>query len=293
MNPLYEGIIDSAMRRYGVPPWLKPYIYKYARESDAGAIRQAISFINVRRRKGELTGRHVKLPNGVVFEIKDVIHVIDQFHYGLEATAKMARDWAEGPAEYGYSDYKKYFSQVSRSREKQARAMRNLVEGLGYRVGEPTKEIKDVFGYMAGLSEWRGRITATNLIIRDAYSRPFGFIFYRVFYPVSPEFMRSLGKVFSVEDAQSAWADARIRELVSNSAEDSRYVVELSETMLRKVYWSIQREMRFASSIGALPEAKLLRDISIAYPLHSLAELGADIDVQREVARITGDAKED
>jgi len=186
-------MIGTAMRKYGVPEWLRPYIYRYAKESNINTIRQAISFINVRRKKGEVTARYVRLPNGVVFDIDAVIHILNQFYYGVEATGRIAARWAAERPPSGMEMIRGHFAELSKERERHARALRNMIEGLGHKVEKPTKQIEHVFGRIAEIDEWPERLVATDVIIRDAYSRPFGFIFYRVFYPVSPEFMRSLG----------------------------------------------------------------------------------------------------
>jgi hypothetical protein len=291
VNPLYDGIISSTMKRYGIPEWLKPYIYKYAKESNILTIKHAISFINVRRKKGEVTAKYVKLPNGVAFDIKDVVHITDQFYYGLEVTSKITKEWATNTSEYNHADFAKYFAAVSKQREKQSRAVRNLVEGMGYKIGKPTPEIEEVFNHVSQLREWPDRIIATDVILRDAYSRPFGFIFYKVFYPVSPEFMRSLGKVFVVDDAQSRWADEQIRRIIAESSVSNEHIVTLSEEILQRVFKSIQNEMSFAKKAKIEPEAKLLNEIAIAYPLHTLSELGVEVDIHKEVKKITGQNK--
>ena len=291
MGTLYDGLISTAMRRYGVPLWLKPYIYRYAKESNVDTIKHTISFINVRRKKGEVTGRHVRLPNGVVFDIKMVIHILNQFHYGVEATARIAGAWSKEYTDYDHASFTKHFKKVAQEREKHARALKNMIEGLGHKVGGPTKEIEEVFNGIEKLDEWPDRLIATEIIIRDAYSRPFGFIFYKVFYPVSPEFMRSLGKLFMPQDSQDRWAEDEIKRVIGMGALTGEHVIELAEPILASIYKSIDAEMRLAKSSGIEPEAKLLRDVSIAYPLHTLRELGAQLDVDKEMKKITGRKK--
>ena len=101
--------------------------------------------------------------------------------------------------------------------------------------------------------------------------------------------MRSLGKVFVVDNGQTRWADDQIALAIASNAVSSEHVIGLAEATLRKVYASIQSEMPFAKNAGILQEAKLLRDIAIAYPLHTLSELGVDIDIRREMRRIARD----
>ncbi len=291
MGILYDGLIDAAMKRYGVPEWLRPYIYRYAKESNINMIRQAISFINVRRKKGEVTARHVRLPNGVVFDIDAVVHILNQFYYGVESTGKIAARWAAERPLNGAEEMRDHFYALSKERAKHARALRNMIEALGHKVDKPTKQIAEVFNSIADLSEWPERLVATDVIIRDAYSRPFGFIFYKVFYPVSPEFMRSLGKIFIADQSKNARAEAMIKEAIDEGALAPGRTIELSEQLLAQIYKSIEAEMPLARRAGIEPEAKLLRDISIAYPLHTLEGLGVGLDIEKEMKRITSNGK--
>ncbi len=286
MGILYDSLISAAMKRYGVPEWLKPYIYKYAKGSDLETIKRAINFINVRRKKGQITGKQVTLPNGVVFDIKAVIHILNQFHYGTEREAEIATAWSKEQTDYDHANFTKHFRNVAETREKHSRALKNLVEGLGYKTGGPTKEITKVFDTLAGLDEWPDRLIATEVIIKDSYSKPFGFIFYKVFYPVSPEFMRSLGKAFVPKDVQEDWAIGEIKRVIGIGALTQEHVLDLAERMLALIYRSLEAERILAKKAGIEREALLLRDISVAYPLHSLQELGIGLDVDKEMKRI-------
>ena len=286
MGLLYESLINAAMKRYGVPEWITPYVYRYAKQSDIFTIKRAISFINVRRKKGELTGKHVRLPNGVTFEVKAVSHILNQFYYGLEAEARIARKWSEEHTDYDMAGFAKRFKELAAERSKHTKALRNMIEGLGHRVEGPTKEVRAVFDAVEALDEWPDRLLAMEIIIRDSYARPFGFIFYKVFYPVSPEFMRSLGKLFINDGGKDGWAEAEIMKVVSEGALTSEHTVSLAELLLKNVYRSIEAEMPLAKRTGIEPEAKLLRDVSIAYPLHTLKELGVELDVDAEMRRI-------
>ncbi|HUC39120.1 MAG TPA: hypothetical protein VL944_03245 [Candidatus Acidoferrum sp.] len=286
MKTLYQGLISAAMRKYGIPLWLEPYLYKYAKNTDVSTIKQAISFINVRRKKGEVTGKYVKLPNGVIFDIRAVVHILNQFYYGVDATAKISEKWSKEYTDYDHANFTTHFKKVAAERVKHARALRNMIEGLGYKIEKPSREIAAVFSRIAGLDEWADRLIVTEIILRDAYSRPFGFIFYKVFYPVSPEFMRSLGKIFTSVDTQGGWAEGEIERVLNMGALTSEHVLALSEEILSLVYSSIQVEMPLAKKAHIEPEAMLLRDISVAYPLHTLADLGVKIDVDKEVQKV-------
>lgn len=286
MGVLYERLIDSAMKRYGIPQWLKPYIYKYAKKSNIATIKQAIGFINVRRRKGELTKRHVILPNGIKFDIRSVVHILNQFYYGISRTGEIAKAWSVDASTALVPELAAHFREVSAARQKHAKALRNMMEGLGGKISEPTAEIKEVFNKVNLIEEPIKRAIALDIIIRDAYSRPFGFIFYKVFYPVSPEFMRSLGKVFSIKSSSDIWVERFVSEKLKNNEISAEEIMDMSEGMLKLIYRSIDSEIPLAKSVGIEPEAKLLRDISIAYPLHTLQGIGLGIDINEEMKKI-------
>lgn len=286
MKTLYEGLISAAMKRYGVPGWLTPYIYKYAKQSDMFTIKRAINFINVRRKKGVLTSRQVKLPNGVTFDIQAISHILNQFYYGVETEARISEKWSKEHTDYDHANFTKHYGELAEMREKHARALKNMIEGLGHKIEGPSKGIERVFGTIAALDEWPDRLITTEVILRDSYSRPFGFIFYKVFYPVSPEFMRSLGKLFTNRGEEGGWAESEINKVVREGALTSEHIVNLAERILIEIYRSIDSEMPLAKKAKIEPEAKLLRDISIAYPLHTLKELGVALDVDKEMKRI-------
>ena len=286
MKTIYEGLISAAMKRYGVPDWIAPYIYKYAKQSDMFTIKRAINFINVRRKRGVLTSRQVKLPNGVTFDIKAVSHILNQFYYGVEAEARISERWSKEYTDYDHANFTKHYRELAATRKKHARALKNMIEGLGHKIEEPSRGIKRVFDTIASLDEWPDRLITTGIILRDSYSRPFGFIFYKVFYPVSPEFMRSLGKLFANRGEEGSWAESEIHKVVGEGALTSEHIVGLAEKILTEIYGSIDSEMPLAKKAKIEPEAKLLRDISIAYPLHTLKELGVELDVDKEMKRI-------
>ncbi|MCL4389299.1 hypothetical protein M1397_01655 [Candidatus Marsarchaeota archaeon] len=292
MKDLYKSLVSAAMRKYGVPEWLSPYIYKYAKKSNIGTIKQAIGFINVRRKKGQLTKSHVILPNGIKFDIKAVLHILNQFYYGVSETGKIAEEWARDPSINNTVDISNHFREIAEARAKHARAVRNMIEGLGGAIGEPAADIRKIFTDVRRIDDPVERLLATDIIIRDAYSRPFGFIFYKVFYPVSPEFMRSLGKLFVSENSTAAFSEGLIAEKLKKGEIDSGKIMDTSRGLLWLIYKSIEAELPLAKKVGIEPEAMLLRDISIAYPLHTLQSIGIDIDIDKEMKRIAKFEKE-
>ncbi|MDE1857009.1 MAG: ferritin-like domain-containing protein [Candidatus Micrarchaeota archaeon] len=279
-------MVDQMMEKYELPEWVKPYVYRYIRQHPIGAIKHAVSFIDVKRKKGEITNKHVKLPNGMTFRMEDIKHLLTLFHYAEERMASIAKGWVLKSGHSANPDYIRFFTEMAESDTKHMRAIKNLMEGLGSKPGEPTPEVKAVFDYLETIDDWQERLVATNLILRGAYSRSFGLVFYKVFYHVSPEFMRSFGKAFSVHDDEPGWGDHEAERLIRDGKISSDRLSRLSQALLSRTCRSIDAEMRVAANAGIKTEMELLRDISIAYPLHSIQEMGAPIDIDEEIKNI-------
>ncbi|MGI0134406.1 MAG: hypothetical protein ACREBW_05560, partial [Candidatus Micrarchaeaceae archaeon] len=169
----------------------------------------------------------------------------------------------------------------------------NLIEGLGYKVGERPKELAQVFDYIKSLDTWPDRIIATNVILRDSYAKTFGFIFYKVFYPVAPEFMRSFGKAFTDANDEAMWGVQESKRLIGKGAVDERRLIELAHDITVRIAKSIDANIKLAKEAGIETEAKLLRDIAVAYPFQNLLEMGLDVDVEREVKSVDKEAAKD
>lgn len=278
--------IDGALEKYGLPKWIKPYAYSYIKSDPLGAIKKARSFLDVGRKKGEVTGKYVKLPNGMTLDKYMVEHLLTLFYYAEERMSDVSNKWAE---DRSGEDYSKYFSAHSVEEAKKARALKNLMEGLGLKLGEAPKEMSEVFNYLESITDWRQRIIAKEIVLRDSYAKTFGFVFYKAFYPVSPEFMRMLVKVFEKSE-EIRISEDEIKKIISEAESDQKTLMT-AEELLARIYCSIQANMQIAKKAKLDKEVALLRDISIAYPLHTFEELGMNIDIKSEIKNITETAK--
>lgn len=280
------GIIDSTMQKYGIPTWFKPYLFSYARSNPLGAIKHATSFVETRRKKGEITRDHVMLPNGLRFRIGFIEELLSMFYYGEERLAGTYSKWASEP---GYNDieYKKRFQEFSELSRKHMRAIRNLMDGIGLEPKKPKKEVADLFDYIDSTDNWEDRIIISGIIVRYSFSYTFGFVFYKAFYPVASDFMRSFGKTFTSTSDVTAWLGSEAQRLVMERHGDP-HIAEFARQALQRVSSSIASEMPLAKSNGIEAEVRLLHSISIAYSLHVLSDLGVRIDVDREVKSIIG-----
>ncbi len=273
--------IDGILEKYGIPKWVKPYIYDYIKSDPLNAIKHAVSFIDMGRKKGKVTGEYVKLPNGTTFDMSSVIHILSLFFYGEERSNSMYRRWLSKSA-ISNKKYLGFYSDMVVTTAKHARAIKNLIEGLKHKHGNPTEEVVAVFDYIESLRDWNERMITTNLLMRYGYNISFGVTFYKVFYFVMPEYMRSFGKVFSETTETAVWGEKEAKRIISEKVIVDKRVIEISEEVISRIIRSIDSEMEIAKTADIEKEAKLLRKIAIVYPLNTLKELGVGIDIDEE-----------
>ncbi len=277
-----DKLIESTLQKYGIPEWVKPYIYRYARENPIAVVKFAISLIDVKRRKGELTKDHIKLPNGTEFSIESILKLLNLFYYGEENMARIERDWVANSHDRN-AEYERNYTDISETEYRRTRAIKNLAEGLGHSVGEQPESLTRVFDYISKIESWQDRVIVTGIILRYSYATTFGTVFYKVFYPVSPEFMRSFGKAFETKDGQERWDTQESIKLIKENSIDREHVLEISRSILTEVLCSIESNMRLARELGLEKEVRLLGEISIAYPFQRLSEIGLELNVENEV----------
>ena len=277
-----EKLVDSAMAKYNVPEWVRPYASKYVKGNPIASVRFAISLVDTKRRKGEVTKDNVKLPNGKSFRVESILKVLSLFFYGEDMIAHIERAWS-GKSLIRNAEYEKCFYDMSELDAKYARAIKNLAEGLGGRVGERHDSLARTFDYISKTEDWNSRVFVTGLVLRYAYARTFGSVFYKVFYPVAPEFMRSFGKAFSSKNGKASWDTEEAERLVRSGAIERERVLELARETLARILWSIDANTRLAKELSMEKEVALLSEISIAYPFHRLSELGVRLDVKEEI----------
>ncbi len=276
--------VDAVLKAYGFPPWLKPYLVRYMDSSDKDLVRHSIAFLKYGRKKGAITAKEVRLPNGSVFYKDDIVHLLNLFYYGEERIGQISGAWARSSDGNKYhADYFKFMQQLE---EKRARAIKNFVLGLGHKMGEPSKELISVFDYVESIADWNERMVAKRILLGLSYVNPIGEVFYRVFYPVSSEFLRPLANVFinknESENEGTRIAEAAVRE---GKIEEAR-LLQLSEDVLVKIAKSIKAEMPRAKKAGIGKEAELLMQVAVAHPLYRLRELGVKIEPEKELKKI-------
>jgi len=277
-------LLDCTKRKYNLPEWVKPYIYKYAKENPVSSVRFAISLIDVKRKKGEITKSSVKLPNGTTFAVESILKILNLFFYGEENMARIETAWANSSADRN-AVYESHYMELAELDFKRARAIKNLVEGLGQTMGDQPDSVTRSFDRIYKIESWHDRIIATGLVLNCSYARTFGNIFYKVFYPVAPEYMRSFKKAFDTRKNER-WDTIEAKRLINNNLVERDHVIELTRNVLSTVQYTIESNIILAKELGLEKEAGLLGDISIAYPFQMLSDLGVKTDIDEEVSLV-------
>ena len=283
---LREALVDAALDKYRLPRWMKPYVLEYLKgNSTATAIKHATSFISVGRKKGVITKSEIILPNGVRFRSEQILHLTSLFFYGEDRMSKISRTWATTASD-GNIAHSNYCSAIAEVETKRARALKNLVDGLGRRPVEPTPELVALFDYIEDLTVWSERLIAKKIILFNSFALPFGYVFYRVFYPVSPEFMRSFGTAFNRREPEELAGEEEATTIIQSNGIERERLMKITEDVLVLITRAIDAEMRNAKRAGIEREVLLLRNVAIACPLHRLMELGVDFDIEKEISLI-------
>ncbi len=288
---LRDALVDAALEKYGLPKWLKPYVLEYLKgNSTAAAIKRATSFISVGRKKGIVTKDEIVLPNGTKFNSDQILHLVSLFLYGEERMGKISKIWATTDSD-GNVTHANHYSAVSIVETKRARAIKNLIQGLGHKPVDPTPELVELFDYIESLKIWGERLLAKKIIMYNSFALPFGYVFYKVFYPVSPEFMRSFGTVFSSKDHEEFAGEEEAAIIVQSGDIETDRLMKITEDLLVLIDNALDAEMKNAKKAGIEREVILLRDVAIAFPLHRLEDLGVDFNIEEEISKIKRRAK--
>ena len=284
------SMLTPLLKKYNVPIWLEPYVSDYVSADPINAIKRATSFIDVKRKKGVVTNSYVKLPNNTTFQMDTVVRILSLFYYGEAECARIAREWVSKP-DPTERECALQLAEMADMYEKRLRATKNLMDGMGYKPIEPTKEVNEVFEYLESLEKWPERMVSMNVLFRQAYGSTFGATFYKAFYAVMPEFMRSFGKVFDGTSDAAARGEAIATDMVRQNRIPNERLLEIAEELLSRIQRSLRAEMPLAEQAGIKHEAELLRRISLVYPLHTLSELGVPVDLDKEEKIITSKSK--
>ncbi|MEM3227568.1 MAG: hypothetical protein QXR58_00740 [Candidatus Micrarchaeaceae archaeon] len=280
-----DAIVGPILEKYGIPAWVSPFIYDYIKSDPVNVVKRGLSFIDTKRRKGEVTKRQILLPNGYSFSIKSIEGILSAFFYIEDRAAEVVDYWFSMPIGHDYSEYRYYFQSLANVDRKHARAIKNLAEGIGTKIVPAKKEVQEVFDFLQSIELWPERLIASEVILKRAYAT-FGIVFYKVFYPSSPEFMRSFIKVFRSEELES-WESKEVNRIIKEKEITESRLLELSRNLLRLAYKSMYAYIPIAKKERIEKEVSLVINVAIAHPLQFLKEHGVDLDVTKEVKEIT------
>ncbi len=273
--------IEDLLNKYNMPIWINDYIQEYIKSDPINALKRGVSFIEVKRKRGVVTSSYVVLPNGIKFNMSTVIYILSLFYYGEKEIEQISESWSS-IVDPVHPSYIKHFVNISKLEKKHIRAIKNLMDGLTRRPEEPPESVKEVFNYIKNLSTWQQRFVALYLILRYSYSAVFGQIFYKVFYFVMPEFMRSFGKVYIDSNGDIKWGIEETKRIIKSKEISNEDVIKLSEDLLSRISVSVKGEMHLAVDADIEKEANLMLKIAIAYPLHQLKDYGVKLDINEE-----------
>ncbi len=282
LSGLTAKLVDRAMDKYEVPEWARPYVYKYVKRNRAELVKAAISLVGFGRKRGRITADHAILPNGMKFRIDSIIKLLGLFFNGEHRLADLEAYWARNHA-MGNAEYERAYLSLADSDYRGARAMKNLVEGLRRRMPDDNGTLDQLFGRLARLESWDERVFASGIILSYCYVKPFAGLLMRVFYPIVPEFMRSFNKAFTLKESAERWDLLEARRLVSTGRISRERAAALAGELLGLVSKSIDANMAIARELGIKEEISLLKEVSLAYPVQVLRELGVGINPNPEV----------
>jgi hypothetical protein len=276
LSGLTARLVDRAMDRYDVPEWARPYVYKYVSRNKVDLVKTVISMVGFGRKKGEITSEYAILPNGMKFRMKSLIKLLAIFFHGEQRLADLQQYWATHHA-IGNPEYENEYLALANKDYKGARAIKNLMEGLKYKIPEDNGTLDQLFGRLSRLESWEDRIFASGIILHYCYKKPFAGMFMRVFYPIVPEFMRNFNKAFALKEAPEQWDLVEARRLIATGKISKARAISLTTDLLALVGRSIDSNIGIAKELDIKEEISLLKDVSLAYPVHILLELGIKV----------------
>ncbi len=275
-------LFDYALKKYNMPVWTKEYILNYLnKKSRIESMKHLMILIN-RRKKPILTKTKIKLPNGSVFEIKDILHIISLFYFGEMLMQKVIEQWLDNRTNI---EYTKHFINILDITEKHEGTIKNLLNGFKYKIEEPPKNIKRVFEYIENTKDCNERIIIIGIILQDAYAISFGNIFYKVFFYLSPEYMKLIKQSLNYKISEINWFNNQAKQIIKNKLINENKLISLSENLSILINNSIKSESKFAQKLKIKNEVELIKTIAIAYIFHDLYELNVNINIDIEMKK--------
>jgi len=275
-------LFDYALKKYDMPIWTKKYILNYLnKKSKIESMKHLMILVN-RRKKPVLTKTKIKLPNGSIFEIKDILYIISLFYFGEMLMQKVIENWLDNRTTI---EHTKHFINILDITKTHERTIKNLLNGFEYKIKEPPKNIKRVFEYIENIKDCNERIIIIGIILQDAYVISFGNIFYKVFFYLSPEYMKLIKQSLNYKISEINWFNDQSKQIIKNKLIDENRLISLSENLSILINNSIKSELKFAQKLKIKNEVELIKTIAIAYIFHDLYELNVNINIDSEMEK--------
>ncbi|MCL5433453.1 MAG: hypothetical protein M1538_00540 [Candidatus Marsarchaeota archaeon] len=276
MSILSDKLIDSFISKYNLPIWIKPYVKEYLKKKKN--IRYILTFVKYGKKKGNIKTDSITLPNGVIFKKKHMVHLLNLFYYGTYSIKSVSDYWIQNSL--GNLKLKHRFIPIAEIEEKRSLVIKNLISGLNYNIYKkaPSKELNDIFDYLKKLNDWNERLVAKEIILNYSYVIPFGNVFYTIFYPIAPKYMKSFKKFIGhLEYEINNKRDAE--NIITQKLIKEERLKQLVKDLIIKVIKSINAEIKNTKEVNIYDEIILLRDIAAVYPIYKINELDKEFEV--------------
>ncbi|MGC8571794.1 MAG: hypothetical protein ACP5RI_00735 [Candidatus Micrarchaeia archaeon] len=274
-----EKIIRSFINKYNLPEWLIPYIKDYLKKKNYN-IKYILTFINYGRKKGDVKAENITLPNGVVFKRKHMVHLLNLLYYSINSMSSVSKYWSEHS--WDNLELKERFISITDIENGRALIIKNLIEGLNYNIykNPPSKELENTFNYIKNLNDWNERIVSKEIILNYSYAIPFGYVFYKIFYPIAPTYIRSFGKKFFDKESCELEDKKDAEMIISDNLISEGRLKQLLKDLIINTIKSINVEIDNAKEANIYDEIILLRNIAAVYPLYKIKEINKDIYIE-------------
>ena len=282
MAKAYAAFLDKVLEKQGIPTWAVGPIVEYlrSRKEKIGTIKSLLAIISSRK-KPVLTKTTIKLQNGMEFKIKDILYVVSLFYFGEAMMHRILEKWMQEKSKPAL-EYTLHFQQLLDITDTHKNAIKNLLDGMDYNLVAPPQHIKAVFDAVEHVSNWDERIFVIGFLLRNTYDASFGAVFYKIFYKISPEYMKLVSAALDYKADEAKWFEAKSVSIISENKISPNKVIELTHSIVFLINKSIKKEMSRARKMHIYSEIDLLRRIAIAHVFTELSNFVPGIDANKE-----------
>jgi hypothetical protein len=282
MAKAYAAFLDKVLEKQGIPKWAVGPIVEYlkSRKDKIGTIKSLLAIISSRK-KPVLTKTTITLQNGMEFRINDILYVVSLFYFGEAMMHRILENWMQEKSKPA-PEYALHFQQLLDITDKHKNAIKNLLDGMDYALIAPPQHIKSVFDAVEQVSDWNERIFVIGFLLRNTYDASFGAVFYKIFYRISPEYMKLVSAALEYKAEEAKWFEIMSISMISKNKISQTRVIGITHSIVSLINRSIKKEMGHARKMHISPEIDLLRRIAIAHVFSELSAIMPGIDSNKE-----------